>query len=324
MHPLKTLLTQISSPRRWLLCAALFASLPAQARQGDLMIDLINDFRAQSQYCEGRRMNPVPPLSEHPALFDVQVPRGATLEQELARSGYPAARAEAIFVDDARDEYEVMDDLVRRSCRKLMSTQFSAAGVGRNGDSWLLVLAEPGQAPRAPRQRERDREPQAPLQAQAQPQLQAHVQPAPRQRMADDVGRTILDAVNAARTRSRSCGAQQFRPAPPLRWNGTLGDTALQHGRDMANAHYFSHKGRNGSTVGQRANQAGYSWSRVGENIAVGQETAADVVETWLASAGHCANIMDPGFTEMGAATAANRASEEPRPYWVQVFGNPR
>jgi uncharacterized protein YkwD len=319
---LKTLLTPLTTPRRWLLCAALFTAIPAQARQGDLMIELINDFRAQSQYCEGRRMAPVPPLSEHPALFDVQVPRGATLEQELARSGYPAARAEAIFVDDARDEYEVMDDLVRRSCRTLMSTQFSAAGVGRNGDSWLLVMAEPGQAPRATRQRERERErePQAQLRAQVPVPQQA----GPRQRAADDVGRTILDAVNAARTRSRSCGAQQFRPAPPLRWNGTLGDTALAHGRDMANAHYFSHKGRNGSTVGQRAMQAGYTWSRVGENIAVGQETAADVVETWLASAGHCANIMDPGFTEMGAATAANRSSEEPRPYWVQVFGNPR
>lgn len=317
MYVLNNFPTFHAAPVCWLLCAALLASAPAQARQGDLMVDLINEFRAQPHNCEGRRVNPVPPLAEHPALFNIQVPRGGTLEQELMRAGYPVGRAEAIFVDDAEDEYAVMDAIAARYCRRLMSTQFSAAGIDRNGDSWLLVFAEPAQAPRGARQRE----PQDDRDERQRPPQDAR---SGRLGQPQDVGTTILNAVNAARARARTCGAQSFRPAAPLRWSGTLGLTALAHGRDMANEHYFSHKGRNGSTVGQRANLAGYKWSRVGENIAVGQETAAEVVETWLASAGHCANIMDPAFTEMGAATAANRASAEPRPYWVQVFGNPR
>jgi uncharacterized protein YkwD len=313
-----------------LLCTVLLAGA-VQARAGDLMVDLINDFRNQPQSCEGRRLAPAAPLAEHPALFDVQVAPGASLEQELARNGYPAARAEAMFVRDAQDEYAVMDELADRYCRKLMSTQFSAMGVGRTGDSWLLVLAEPAAPGRNGRRREYDDARGAPQRpqyddARSMPQRRAPepARSAPRARQLDDAGRTILDAVNLARARSRTCGARDFRPAAPLRWNGTLGQTALLHSRDMADQHYFSHTGRDGSTVGKRAMQAGYSWSRVGENIAVGQETPDEVVATWLASAGHCANIMDPAFTEMGAGYAVNRASEEPRPYWTQVFGNPR
>jgi uncharacterized protein YkwD len=71
-----------------------------------------------------------------------------------------------------------------------------------------------------------------------------------------------------------------------------------------------------------RASQAGYRWKLVGENIAAGQPTPEQVVEEWLESPGHCANIMDPAYAEMGVASAYEGRSEK-GVYWSQVFGTP-
>lgn len=279
---------------RWLLCAALLcAALPAQAR--DPLVDLINAYRAAPQVCEGRKLGPVPALATHPALSRLQVPAGTFLEQALARAGYKVAHAEALFVPSAPDPQAVMAAIGARYCRRLMSTEFSAAGAVRTGDSWLIVLA----------------------------------QPAPPSRVAllvsqDETGRAILDAVNLARTQPRSCGAQDFPPAPALAWNAVLASAALGHSQSMAAERYFKHQGKDGRVVGERALAAGYAWRRIGENIAVGQESAAEVVAEWLTSPGHCANIMNPVFTEMGAAYAVHHLLDEPRVYWTQVFGTPR
>jgi uncharacterized protein YkwD len=91
----------------------------------------------------------------------------------------------------------------------------------------------------------------------------------------------------------------------------------------MANKKFFDHRGSDGSTVGPRAARVGYKWRTVGENIAVGVETPEDVVQGWLDSPGHCANIMAPGFTEMGIAFVVDRKSEAGI-YWTQVFAAPR
>ena len=61
--------------------------------------------------------------------------------------------------------------------------------------------------------------------------------------------------------------------------------------------------------------RAGYDWRRVGENLARAEMPAAEVVELWLASPGHCANVMHPGHVEMGVAGLDG--------YWTQVFGRP-
>ncbi len=54
----------------------------------------------------------------------------------------------------------------------------------------------------------------------------------------------------------------------------------------------------------------------MGENIASGQESADEVVDGWMASPGHCANIMDPNFTEIGVGYYDGDI-------WTQVFGRP-
>jgi uncharacterized protein YkwD len=92
----------------------------------------------------------------------------------------------------------------------------------------------------------------------------------------------------------------------------------------MAQKHYFNHKQPDGSLPADRATAAGYRWVRVGENIASGQRSVEEAVASWLDSPGHCANIMNPTFTEMGAAYAINPQNRNRTPYWTQVFGTPR
>ena len=77
------------------------------------------------------------------------------------------------------------------------------------------------------------------------------------------------------------------------------------------------------STPQQRVSRGGYAWSISGENLALGRMTAREAVDGWLASPGHCANIMEPRFRETGIALAVGRASDRPT-YWVQVFAAPK
>jgi uncharacterized protein YkwD len=67
----------------------------------------------------------------------------------------------------------------------------------------------------------------------------------------------------------------------------------------------------------------GYQEELVGENIAYEPKSAEEVVQGWLDSPGHCENIMDPRFAEMGIAYAAGRASRRGL-YWVQLLADPR
>jgi len=136
-------------------------------------------------------------------------------------------------------------------------------------------------------------------------------------------GQEILKLTNAARARPRSCGKRRFRPAPPLKWNEKLAAAALVHSRDMAARNYFSHTGKDGRSVGDRASDESYSWRHIGENIAKGEGSPEQIVATWLASPEHCTNIMYPAFTEMGAAYVVSPKSAT-LVYSTQVFGTTR
>ena len=71
-----------------------------------------------------------------------------------------------------------------------------------------------------------------------------------------------------------------------------------------------------------RVLRAGYQPRLTGENIAYGPESAEEVVAGWLASPGHCANIMDSRFQDIGVGLATGR--KRGQIYWVQTFGAPR
>jgi uncharacterized protein YkwD len=115
---------------------------------------------------------------------------------------------------------------------------------------------------------------------------------------------------------------EAVKAAPPLSLSEVLGRAARTQADDMARHGSLSHAGSDGSTPAERATRAGYRWKLVGENIAAGQPTAEQVVAGWLESPGHCANIMDPAYAEMGVAFAYEARSEKDI-YWSQVFGTP-
>ena len=134
----------------------------------------------------------------------------------------------------------------------------------------------------------------------------------------------MLQLVNARRAAGASCGSRgSFAPAAALAWNTRLTDAAYGHSRDMADNNYFSHTSLDGRTLGQRVTAAGYSWSALGENIAGGPSTVQQVVDGWMASDGHCANIMNANFTEIGVACAGNASSQWGR-YWTMDLARPR
>lgn len=132
----------------------------------------------------------------------------------------------------------------------------------------------------------------------------------------------ILDRVNQARAAGRTCGSTSFAPAPALRWNGMLFNAAGAHSIDMAANNYFSHTSQDGRNPGQRITGAGYAWSGYGENIAAGQTSAQAVVDGWLASPGHCANIMNAGHADIATACVASTTSTY-RTYWTMDLARP-
>ena len=75
---------------------------------------------------------------------------------------------------------------------------------------------------------------------------------------------------------------------------------------DVASSGFFSSK----STAGERAEHFGYSSKGrfgLGENIGAGQKTTKDIVSSWIKSPGHCMNIMNPSFKEMGMSKVTNK-----------------
>ena len=132
----------------------------------------------------------------------------------------------------------------------------------------------------------------------------------------------VVELVNAARSHGRKCGRERFPAAPPLSASHDLNDAAAGHARDMARKKYFEHRGRDGSQPKDRVLRAGYQSRLTGENIAFGPESAEEVVAGWLDSPGHCANIMDARFKDIGVGVATGRGRGQI--YWVQNFGTPR
>ncbi|PZO35894.1 MAG: CAP domain-containing protein [Pseudanabaena frigida] len=108
----------------------------------------------------------------------------------------------------------------------------------------------------------------------------------------------------------------------PLRLSSQLSRAAQLHSTDMANNNYFSHTGRNGSSMADRTKATGYKYSFLGENLAAGRSTPEGTIRQWMNSAGHRANILNNKFTEIGFGYTYTPNSPY-RHYWVQVFGTP-
>lgn len=119
----------------------------------------------------------------------------------------------------------------------------------------------------------------------------------------------ILTLVNAQRAKV-GCKAVRLDPR--------LTAAAAGHAQDMAAHDYFGHTSRDGRTFVDRITAAGYPVPR-SENIAAGQPTVAAVMDDWMGSAGHRANILNCTAVAMGAASARGGSYGI---YWVQDFGS--
>jgi len=110
---------------------------------------------------------------------------------------------------------------------------------------------------------------------------------------------------------------------PALTIDARLASAALLHTEEMARNRKLAHEGANGSTPGDRATAAGYTWSAVGENIAAGQPTPAAAVASWMSSDGHRRNILNCAYLNIGIGyrhTPADRFGH----YWTQLFAAER
>jgi uncharacterized protein YkwD len=124
----------------------------------------------------------------------------------------------------------------------------------------------------------------------------------------------VVRFTNDARRRN---GLPAFVTSPRLM------EAARIHARQMAELQRDEHtiSGAQYPTMQSRLEAVGYVYSRAAENVAWNQPTPQVVVDRWMSSSGHRANILSPNLTEIGAAMARSAKGE---PYWIQVFGTPR
>ncbi|WP_433652372.1 CAP domain-containing protein [Micromonospora zamorensis] len=120
----------------------------------------------------------------------------------------------------------------------------------------------------------------------------------------------VVKLVNAERAKA-GCKA--------LSIDDKLMTAAQKHSQDQADHQKMSHTGSDGSNAGTRLDRVGYTWRTYGENVAWNQKTPAAVMDAWMNSSGHRANILNCAFTEIGVGIASSNG-----PYWTQVFAAPR
>ena len=138
------------------------------------------------------------------------------------------------------------------------------------------------------------------------------------QRANESFKKEFLETINRTRQVGCKCGKTRMPAVAPITWNDMLEKAAMVHAKDMARRNYFSHTGKDGRSSSDRIMAAGYKFDGyqsylAGENIAFGQESIAEVMAGWFKSEGHCKNLMNPGFKEVGVARYND--------YWVQDFG---
>jgi len=269
-------------------CALLAVGGLVQAQSGDVL-RIVNHLRAPDGACAAT----APPFVQSGALdaAAARLSRGASLAAALKSAGYRVTEANVIVVSGNGLHAELESLLSSRYCAQIVAPKLSEVGVYDSGNQIWMVLATP---------------------------FSPKVGLTPRQ-----VEQRTLALVNEARAEPRRCGDKAFGAARPVRWNETLEKAAARHAADMAANDYFSHTGRDGATPAQRVARAGYRYRMTGENIASGQVSPEAAIAGWIKSPGHCANLMNGAYTEMGVSFSVNAASTM-GVYWVQLFGTPR
>jgi uncharacterized protein YkwD len=254
------------------------------------------------------------------------IPRSATLDRVAQRwaagsslqvaTQQSALRAESTAGLHVNGPDSSMLELIKGAgCRTLASQRVRELGLYRRGmDNWI-VLAFADAVPA-------DAVAVGNIDAPPRTRLPASVPVSPRSQ-GPVLASRALELVNEARAHGARCGTRTFAPAPAMTLSGTLAGVASGHALDMAEHNYFEHQDLAGNSPADRVRAVGYREKLVGENIAYGPESIEEVVQGWLDSPGHCENIMDPRFAQMGIASSAGRTSRRGL-YWVQLLAEPR
>ena len=254
---------------------------------------VVNRLRAGDDHCAIAVA--LAPLKRQGALERVarDLSQGRELKQSLNAVGYRATRFHALSIRGEGIDVRAQEMLTApRYCQQLQDAAMTEVGIYVDARDLWIVMAAPFAASLGISE--------------------------------EAAGQRVLDLVNRARAAPRYCGNRAFSAVRPVRWNDTLAEVSRLHAEEMARYSYLSHSGRDGSDPAQRAERAGYRYRAIGENIAGGgQMKPEDAVAGWLKSPPHCANLMDPAFTEMGVAYAVDPKSEL-GVYWSQSFGTPR
>lgn len=103
----------------------------------------------------------------------------------------------------------------------------------------------------------------------------------------------------------------------PLTLDSAISNVARIKSKDMSDNNYFAHHSPTYGSAGDMLTQNGIKYSAWGENIAAGQRTPEDVVNGWMHSEGHKANILSSDFSKIGVGYVNNG-----RPHWTQIFTN--
>ncbi len=220
-----------------------------------------------------------------------QLARGRSLHEVLYALPERPAFAAAVRLPATSGDAAIEHAAAARFCRDLSEPGLQEIGIAHHGDNLWVIVTQPfaGAQPQSHHREELD----------------------------------VLRVVNAARARGRRCGSTAYAPVEPVRLSDALSAVALEHSTQMAAADSLAHEGRDGSTAAMRVHRANIPAKHVGENIAAGVPTGAEVIAGWLASPSHCSVIMDPRFTEMGVSYAAQPHSRSVM-FWTQLFSEPR
>ncbi|KAG7389999.1 hypothetical protein PHYPSEUDO_008961 [Phytophthora pseudosyringae] len=122
----------------------------------------------------------------------------------------------------------------------------------------------------------------------------------------------MLARINAYRSQSG---------LPGLSMDNRLVSAAALHSQDQANNCKMTHAGSNGSRLGDRIKAQGYSFATAAENVAAGQTSVEQVMNSWWNSPGHRANLLGKDVANVGFAKVVNSGCSNYATYWTQDFG---
>jgi uncharacterized protein YkwD len=284
MSPLRALKAVFSA----FVVPGVFFLIPAAHASTSDVTDLMNRLRSVPSKCAG-----TPGLEklvrraelDHAASL---LAGGASLKDSTKGSGYQSLGLQGISMSGSTNIGALEQLLANGYCPLIVDPKLVDVGVHQHGNTTWVLLA-PAFVPAGGR---------------------------------DDGGisRLMVTLVNDARANGRKCGGTFYPPVGPVVSNDLLTRAARAHSEDMGRHNFFSHTSRDGTSAADRVERVGYDYRSTAENIAAGQMSAEAAMAAWLASPGHCANLMDAAFNEMGVALYSNRQTQLGA-YWTQVFG---